>query len=430
MRKSNRMANIADKYFSPSLDLRVQVFNLLGCGGIAAGVVAALSALLTGVSLFNAALNLGISAGALGLLCFARRTKRYAFCFLLTVVAVFYMAFPLLFFTSGGYRGGMPCWFMFAAIFTALMLEGKTRAALIAGEAALYAACCRVAYLCPETVTPFPSEFDSLADIFVGMFAAGIILLFAIWRYIRIYDDRQKRLAELDQLKTEFLENVSHDLKTPITVTRNYAIDTLRELRKDPPDLPEMEFNQNRIKSESERLERMVSQLLNVAAIEGGRRKLRMEPFSRAALISRVTETNFNGLNANGNSLSLEIPEGLPDIIADPDAIERILLNLLSNAARHTKEGVVAVSLTARNGYQTVRVSDDGEGISKEIREQVFLRYVERESRITGRSGMGLYICKKLIDAHGGEIGMESEPGKGTAVWFKLPESETKGENP
>ena len=58
------------------------------------------------------------------------------------------------------------------------------------------------------------------------------------------------------------------------------------------------------------------------------------------------------------------------------------------------------------------------------------MRYVERESRITGRSGMGLYICKKLIDAHGGEIDMESEPGKGTAVWFKLPESETKGENP
>jgi signal transduction histidine kinase len=223
------------------------------------------------------------------------------------------------------------------------------------------------------------------------------------------------------------LQNISHELKTPLTVIINYALDTLNELRKEPLNVPEMEFDQGRIKSEGERLKRMVSQLLDVTAIESGKVKIQREPLSLAALLSRAADANFNALNESGTRLALEIPGGLPDISADTDAIEQVLLNLLSNAARHTEKGVITMSLSAGSGFQTVRVSDDGEGMAPEVREQVFLRYIERESRITGRSGMGLFICKKLIDAHGGEIGIESEPGKGTAVWFRLPDRETEG---
>jgi signal transduction histidine kinase len=188
-----------------------------------------------------------------------------------------------------------------------------------------------------------------------------------------------------------------------------------------------MEFDQSRIKSEGERLKRMVSQLLDVTAIESGIMKIHREPLSLAALLSRAADANFNALSESGARLALEIPDGLPDIPADTDAIEQVLLNLLSNAARHTEKGVITMSLSAAGGFQTVRVSDDGEGMAPEVREQVFLRYIERESGITGRSGMGLYICKTLIDAHGGEMGIESEPGQGTAVWFKLPDRETEG---
>lgn len=181
-----------------------------------------------------------------------------------------------------------------------------------------------------------------------------------------------------------------------------------------------MEFNQSRFKSESERLERMASQLLNVASIEGGRRKLFMEPLSLAVSLSRVTGTNFNARNENGNALTLEIPEGLPDVAADPDAILQIASNLLSNAVRHSQNGTIAVSLTAGNGSQTVRLSDNGEVMPQKIQEQEFSRYIERESHVTGRSGMGLHICKKLIDAHGGEIGIDGDPGKGAAAWFTI----------
>jgi signal transduction histidine kinase len=413
-------------YFDPALDLHVQSFNLLGIVGIAAGIIVALSSVVTNAGAANIFINLAVSVAAYGLLRLTGKKRiSYRAGTWIIVIGVFMLAFPAVFFTAGGYRSGTPCFFVFAIIYTAIMLQNKwERAAALFLEFVLYAACCFIAYFCPATVTPFASEFDYVLDVVVGLTVTSLLLMAVVLLHIHIYNDRQKRLAELDTLKSEFLENVSHELKTPITVTRNYAIDTLRELRKEPLNIAEMEFNQNRIKSESERLERMVSQLLDVSTIEGGRYKLYIEPLSLAGRISRVIETNFGALNENGNTLSLALPEGLPEIAADPDVIEQVVLNLLSNAARHTVNGAIAVSLTAGNGYQTVRVADSGEGISPKLREQVFLRYVERESRITGRSGMGLYICKKLIDAHGGEIGIDSEPGKGTAVWFRLPANE------
>jgi signal transduction histidine kinase len=318
---------------------------------------------------------------------------------------------------------------VFAILFTAIMLENKwERAAALALEFALYAACFLTAYFAPGTVKHFATERDYMFDALTGVFVVGLILIFVVLLYIRIYNSRQQQLESLDELKTEFLQNISHELKTPLTVIINYALDTLRELEREPLNVPEMEFDQNRIRAEGERLKRMVSQLLDVTAIESGKLKIHREPVSLAALLSRAADAHWSALNENETRLALEIPGNLPEIAADTDAIEQVLLNLLSNAARHTKGGVITISLTAENGCQKVCVADNGEGMNPEAREQAFLRYVERKSGVTGRSGMGLYICKKLIDAHGGEIGIESAAGKGTAVWFKLPAKETEVE--
>ncbi|MDR1604619.1 MAG: hypothetical protein LBS10_07505 [Gracilibacteraceae bacterium] len=408
-------------YFDPSLDLRVQAFHLLAFAGMAAGVITALSALFTHAGAANIVLNLIGTGIGLGCFIFARRTNNYRAGFVIAVVLTFIILFPLLFFSAGGYRSGMPGFFIFALMFTAIMLEGKTRAVFLALEFALYTACFLAAYHFPDSVNRFATELDYMLDVLTGGAVAGFLLLTVVTLYMRIYDSRQKRLDELDKLKTEFLQNISHELKTPLTVIINYALDTLSELQKEPLNVPEMEFDQGRIRSEGERLKRMVSQLLDVTAIESGAMKIRREPLSLAALLSRAADAIFNALRESGTRLVLEIPGDLPDIPADADAIEQVLLNLLSNAARHTAKGVITMSLSAGGGFQTVRVSDDGEGMAPEVREQVFLRYIERASGVTGRSGMGLFICKKLIAAHGGEIGLESEPGKGTAVWFRLP---------
>jgi signal transduction histidine kinase len=412
--------------FDPSLDMRVQAFHLLALAGMASGAIAALSALFTNAGTLNVVLNVTGFFIGLGCLVFARRTNKYRAGFLLAVVLTFLVLFPLLFFSAGAYLGGMPSFFIFAFVFTAMMLEGKAGVFFVALEFALYAACFAISRMYPDTVAWFPSERDAMLDALIGVFVVGLMLTAVTLLHARIYDNRQKRLGSLDRLKTEFLQNISHELKTPLTVMINCALDTLRELERTPPDVPEMTFDQNRIRAEGERLKRMVSQLLDVTAIESGKLKIHKERISLADALSRTAAAHCDALRENETRLVLEIPENPPDVAADADAVERVLLNLLSNAARHAKGGVITLSLSAENDRQTVRVSDDGEGMTPEVRSQVFLRYVERESRATGRSGMGLFICKKLIDAHGGEIGVESEPGRGTAVWFRLPAGEAE----
>ncbi|MDR0424586.1 MAG: HAMP domain-containing histidine kinase [Clostridiales Family XIII bacterium] len=426
----------ANKYFGESQDFRVRIFNTLGLLGFLLGLAFGTFAFFIHPSPINIVANYSASAVAIIVILLANKTGRYKLFFLLTVVLVFVIIFPALFFMGGGITSGMPSFFVFAVVFTVIMMEGRRRAIFTAAEIALYLICFLVAYYRPETVAPFPAETNMLKDIIVGCLGSTAVLAIAIYQHIAVYDLKQKELEKanaalesLNHMKTEFLQNISHELRTPLTVMINYAIDTLSELREETLSVPEMEFNQNRIKGEGERLKRMVSQLLDVTAIEGGQRKICKGRVSLAALLSRMADANFNALDENGNRAVLDIQDSLPDIAADMDSIEQVLLNLISNAARHTKGGVITLRLSASGGYQEVRVSDTGEGISPDVLEQVFLRYVERESRVTGRSGLGLYICKKHIDAHGGEMGIESRLGHGTAVWFRLPVDNAEGKH-
>jgi signal transduction histidine kinase len=334
----------------------------------------------------------------------------------------------MLFFMNGGYVGSIPNVFIIAIVFTVIMLEHRTALIMAALELIVYVGLFVFSYRHPETVIHFATEEQLLFDVSLGLISVGSALALTVWFQFRLYnrqqkqlEDANKRLSELDRMKTEFVQSISHELKIPLSNIRNYALDTLMELRREQLDIPAMEYDQKVIRAEGQRLIRMVSQLLDVAAIEGGRLKIHKEQLSLASLLRRVVDGNRTVLEANGNRAALEIADGLPDLTADPDAVEQILLNLIGNAARHTKEGMITISLSAGGGYQEICVTDTGEGIHPDVQSQVFMRYIERENKMSGHNGLGLYICKKLIDAHGGEIGIESGREKGAAVWFRLP---------
>lgn len=238
--------------------------------------------------------------------------------------------------------------------------------------------------------------------------------------------DRERRraesLAHINAMKTEFLQNVTHELKTPLTVISGYAQDSLAVLGGGEEALSDVAYNQRHIEAEADRLNSLVNQLLDVAAIEGGRMTMAQRPVSLAALLRETARVHFPMLNQNGNRLEFALTEGLPDIMADPERIGQVALNLLSNAARHTAGGVLTVTLRAGDGWQEAAFSDTGEGMDEQIQAQAFQSYIDRPGAARGRGGMGLYICGKIIAAHGGEIGIESEKGRGTRVWFRLPE--------
>jgi signal transduction histidine kinase len=142
---------------------------------------------------------------------------------------------------------------------------------------------------------------------------------------------------------------------------------------------------------------------------------------SVAELTEEIAGLHFNSLNKNGNRLEIDMPYNLPVIEADHDRLLQVLLNLLSNASRHTKDGVIRISARAENNYITLSVSDTGEGIPEEMRGRLFERYLGVDIGRAHGTGLGLYICRQIAEAHGGTIWIESKTGEGTAVYFTLP---------
>ena len=157
-----KLRNIFHSLFSPTLDFRVRLFNILALGGTVISLIMAFLSLGTG-SWRNVLINFALVAISGGLFLYSYYSGKYQRCYLITIVVIFLLVFPVMFFTSGGYRGGMPAFFVFAIIFTVLMLE-KRRALIVSLlEILLYMGLCLVAYHFPDTVTPFATEADRLA---------------------------------------------------------------------------------------------------------------------------------------------------------------------------------------------------------------------------------------------------------------------------
>ena len=232
-------------------------------------------------------------------------------------------------------------------------------------------------------------------------------------------------LKTLNRLKTEFLGNVSHELKTPLTVMSGYA-QTTNQLAERPGVLDGVEVSRRMklISSEAERLSLMVGQILDVTRMEEGRMAIEKRYCHMDEIIHGAVETHYPMLNKNQNHLKIQIERGLPDIYADPTRISQVIVNLISNAVRFTLEGVIAISAEHHENQIRICVSDTGIGITPERLGHLFERYGGQEKSGGGQNtgtGLGLYICKHIVEQHGGTIWIESEEGKGTSVFFTLP---------
>jgi signal transduction histidine kinase len=411
------LSRLREKYFHKDLDFRVRIFNTLAFIGIAAGIVFCAVAFVTDAGVANALANLAASAVAVFLLLFANRTGRYQLCFLITVIAVFIVLFPVIFFTSGGYHSGMPAFFVFAAVFTVLMLEGKRRIVVTLIEIALYVSICLFAYRYPATVNAFASEEDMTTDIISGFILASLALAFAVGQHIIIYDRERKRLERLDREKTELFGNISHEMKTPLAVLSSLA-HTMRTKFEKIPQAQEAVADAMLIAAEADRLAMLVSQVLELTRVEEGRMVREKAPCHIDEIIHRAMAAHF-AVSGNGNRIDIQIDGKLPPLLADAPRIGQAVANLAANADRHTRGGHIVISASRAGAFVRVSVKDDGCGMEKEMLPLIFERYYTGAGD-TG-TGLGLYICKHIIEAHGGKISVDSAPGKGSDFVFTLP---------
>ena len=237
-----------------------------------------------------------------------------------------------------------------------------------------------------------------------------------------LHDITEQR--RLDDARREFVANVSHELRTPLTNIRSYT-ETLLDAAGDIPLDTEKQFL-GVISSESERMARIVTDLLTLSRLDYGRMELRMTRFSLSALLRKVADAMKFTAEDSGHELTVDAPDSLPEITGDRERIEQVVVNILSNAVKYTPSGG-HIRLAACEGEKnTVRITvqDDGIGIPAEDVPRLFERFYrvdKARSRAAGGTGLGLAIAKEIVEKHGGHIELASEYGKGTTVHITLP---------
>lgn len=175
------MKKIWNTFFFKDINFKVRLFNMLALTGIAVTLVVFIASILHGTTFLNCATLLFTAVLCTVLLVYSVKTQRYMQCYLMTITFVFILLFPVMFFTAGGYHSGMPCFFVFAIVFTMFMLEGKIGIIFTAIEILLYCTCCLVAYFCPHLVSAYPNERGVITDVIISFVVSGVALAAALF---------------------------------------------------------------------------------------------------------------------------------------------------------------------------------------------------------------------------------------------------------
>jgi signal transduction histidine kinase len=260
----------------------------------------------------------------------------------------------------------------------------------------------------------FPAEHIRLAE-------------FIAWHVGQLLENRRmaRRIAsleaarELARMQDEFVSTVSHELRTPLGFIKGYTTTLLRQ-DAEWDSATRTEFLRI-IDEEADRLRELIDNLLDSSRLESGAIGMTREPTRLAPLLRSVAERARAAYPEMG--LRLEVPGSLPILEIDSTRIAQVLDNLLSNAAKYAPGADVEMRALREDDSVRVEVEDRGPGIPPEHLSQMFQRFyrVPDTQRSVRGTGLGLYICRKIVESHGGQIGVDSQPGRGTRFHFTLP---------
>jgi signal transduction histidine kinase len=224
-------------------------------------------------------------------------------------------------------------------------------------------------------------------------------------------------------MKDEFISTVTHELRTPLTSVR-----ALGEILRDNPALDEgrrREFSSIIVK-ESERLTRLITQVLDFQKMESGRVTWEIERVDFAAIVSDALAAVESLIRQKNIRMVTDIPQQVPQINGDRDRLTQVLVNLLSNAVKFCRDegGEIAIRLRVHPAALRIDISDNGVGIHPEDQQVIFDKFIQVKDAAKGRpagSGLGLTITRQIIEFHGGKIWVNSAPGKGATFSISLP---------
>ncbi len=245
-----------------------------------------------------------------------------------------------------------------------------------------------------------------------------------------------EELQEQDKIKTEFLSTVSHELRTPLALVLGFAKIIGKKLddsifpnikvddRKVQKVTRQVKDNIKIIVSEGKRLTGLIDDLLDISKIEAGEVEWKLEDVSVTDIVEQALNVISNLLSEKNLELIKDVEDCLPNVVGDKDRLIQVVINLISNAVKFTKEGSITCRVRKLDSKVILSIIDTGRGIKKEDQEKVFEKFKQVGDTLTDKpkgTGLGLLICKQIVEHHNGEMWVESELGKGSNFSFTVP---------
>ncbi|MDR3361128.1 MAG: HAMP domain-containing histidine kinase, partial [Bifidobacteriaceae bacterium] len=321
-------------------------------------------------------MNLIIPVVVLIAVVYIEDTNKFLGAYTAIIALLFLGLFPFGFFMGGGVDGVMPYYFLIGVALTAFMLQGWRFVVAVALELCEFSGCMWVALAHPEYVWPKQDHTGLALSQPVGFICAAAVIALSVqlvyFHYVRIageLNDSNEALRAAGRNKDAFLALLAHELKTPVAIMSSHAQEAERILGaggEAPANLERIRSDMATVRRQALSLSSMVTQLLDINRIDDGRLAF---SFARVSLAQVVQETMAECamlLGPKGAMLRLSAGGAHPTVMADPDRINRVLLNLIANAARHTDEGTITISIAKEGRFARVSVTDTGEGMTPE----------------------------------------------------------------
>ncbi len=350
----------------------------------------------------------------------------------ITAVFMVYLFFPIIFFTSGGVYGGTPIWMVFVMLYVGMILRGRWRIVMLLSEIIMSSACYYIQYTRPELVLPH-TEIEFYWDSYGAFVVCSLIMtlmtsvqVFMMRRETKIVKKQKEEIDDLNKAQNRFFSSMSHEIRTPIN-----TIIGLNEmiLREDVSE--EVAEDARNIQGASRMLLSLINDILDMSKIHSGQMKLNLASYSTAEMISEVASMIQIRAMEKKLSFDVDIASDLPsELNGDEMRIKQILINILNNAVKYTKEGKVSLtvqceSLRDEKVSLIFTVIDTGIGIKKESIPYLFTafkRVDEDVNRHIEGTGLGLSIVKELTDLMEGKVTVNSIYTQGTTFIVEIPQ--------
>ena len=270
------------------------------------------------------------------------------------------------------------------------------------------------------------------------------LLAIEIWRLIKRKDaeqvlrDANEKLKKLDGLKTDFLSMVSHELRTPLTSMIGFTNIIKKKLEnvvapliddndaKQKKAFGQISGNIDIIISEGERLAELINNVLDITKLESGKTEWKMQEVSAAELINGAVRATNSFIESRGLDVAVDIEKDVPPVMGDFNKLLQVVINLISNAVKFSETGIITCRARLAEPFVVISVADDGIGIRPENLSKIFEKFKQiddplHSKHVKSGTGLGLPICRQIVEYHEGRIWAESEPGKGSVFSFSIP---------